>query len=95
MLTQCAGEALQQHMYVVLTLQGPRCPQGGMPHTDLVGRAEFCFGSQRSGAGAADFPLRLLSLQKHSALHMHPGAGVTLTYAGVQARRLLEPHLRF
>lgn len=55
---------------------------------DLTGRAEFCFGSQRVGAGAADFALRLLSLRQHSLLHVHAGAGVTLSYAGVQARTL-------
>ncbi|KAK9831870.1 hypothetical protein WJX81_004201 [Elliptochloris bilobata] len=60
--------------------------QGGMPYVDLTGRSEFCFGSQRNGLAAADFPLRLLSLQKHSLLHVHAGAGVTLSYAGVQAR---------
>ncbi len=53
---------------------------------DLVGRRDFHFGTQRSGAGAADFPLRLLSLRQHSVLRVHAGAGVTLAYAGMQAR---------
>jgi len=41
---------------------------------------------RQGGAGAADFPLRLLSLRQHSVLRVHAGAGVTLAYAGMQAR---------
>jgi hypothetical protein len=75
--------ALAQHIAIGVVL---RLRQGGAAPVDLVGRRDFHFGTQRSGAGAADFPLRLLSLRQHSVLRVHAGAGVTLAYAGMQAR---------